>query len=611
MHQKIFSLIVISLLVFSFSLPAYADEKEEQESMVVETVEVTGETTLNKTIQSVSVITGDDLKKYHPEGIKSILNMSAGFLTLSGGHYGQMAYSFARGAGTNQTLFLVDGFKITDPANSLGLNLTFLSPHLIEKVEIVRGPLSNMYGSNAMGGVVNLVTRNKEGAEASAFLGSHGSYDTNVFLSKKIGDYLNLSVNGSLIRYSDGLENDEFKNNGITLKSNYHYKDFKVGLMAFGNFADSGIPLNLGLPTPNRKYKQNNFLLALPLSWVFNDHSKLNLKLSHNSNKYEFEDSDDPWLPYYENKSIVNEARLNFHTSFAQVIKLHTGVDYSDQKILNRDSFSTAIDNEKTHYISAFVNAGLDLKKLLLSASLRYDKYRDIDAVFSPQVGFSYLVAKKFKIRGAYSQSFRAPTLPELLNPLWGNPELEVEKGKSFEIGADLYTKPVIFSAVYFTSNYENLIGFSPLTFRFANLSKVDISGIELSTRFTLFETLTLQAAYTYLDTNDLQYERELLRRPKHALSAVISYNNRYFNLGSEMTYVGKRLDYNELTWSVGHSPAFNTFNVLLFVPVNDYFSIVGKMTNAFDKEYQEVMGYPAPSRRFLIGIKYRMKNRD
>ena len=139
------------------------------------------------------------------------------------------------------------------------------------------------------------------------------------------------------------------------------------------------------------------------------------------------------------------------------------------------------VDHRKTRYFSTFLNADLALDELLVTASIRYDKYRDIDSRVSPQVGFSYLVGDTFKIRGSYAQSFRAPTLPELLNPAWGNPALEPEIGKSFEIGADIYLESLTFSVVYFDSRYENLIGFSPVTWKFANLNQAEISGIECS----------------------------------------------------------------------------------------------------------------------------------
>ena len=109
--------------------------------------------------------------------MKAILNQSPGILVLSAGHPGQFAYTFARGAAVNQMLFLVDGCKLFDPSSSLGGNFSFLSPQVIQKVEIIRGPLSNLYGSNAMGGVVNLITKKSDGLGFSLARGSHGTYE--------------------------------------------------------------------------------------------------------------------------------------------------------------------------------------------------------------------------------------------------------------------------------------------------------------------------------------------------------------------------------------------------------------------------------------------------
>jgi vitamin B12 transporter len=603
-------LILFILVMFTLSLPAVEDrEEEEPQSMFTEEIEVIGEVALNKSVQSVTLYKMADYENLSQEGLKSLLNRTAGYLTLSGGHYGQFTYSFARGAAVNQTLYLIDGFKITDPSNSLGLNLSFVSPAMIERAEIVRGPLSSRYGSNAMGGVVNLKPRTKEGIEASAFLGSHGSYEANVYLSRKLGVF-HLSFNGFLSQYSDSLDNDEFKNSGITARLGYQRDKLKSALIFFGSFADSGIPLNMGLPTPNRTYKQDNLIVGLPFSYTFSDTTALDIKLSHNVNKYEFSDPDDLWLPFYVNRSTNNEAVLTLETRLLSRLNLDMGFDYSDQKIINEDNLGTPIDREKTSYFSAFLNTGLDLNDLFITASIRCDKYKGIDARWSPQLGFSYLIGHKFKIRGSYAHSFRAPTLPELLNPGWGNPDLEPEIGKSFEIGSDIFLKSLSLSIVYFNSRYENLIGYSPITWKFANLNEARISGIELSADIKLLENVDLTAAYTYLDTHDLQYDRELLRRPRHSFSLIVAYDNPHFNISGEMIYVGERLDYNELDWlnPIADNPAFNTFNFNLQVPINEKLWLIGKVTNAFDKEYQEVFGYPAPGSRFMAGIKFRIK---
>ncbi len=597
------------IVILIFPLSADQQEKKEDGSMFTEEVEVIGEVALNQSVQSVTLFKQEDFINLPNDGIKSLLNRTAGYLTLNGGHYGQFAYSFARGAAVNQTLYMIDGVKITDPATSIGLNMTLMATSMIEKAEIVRGPLSSLYGSSAMGGVVNLKTREAEGMEAAAFFGSHDSLEGTAYYSKKFGD-LHLSINGSLVKYSDGLENDEFTNKGMSIKTGYDNGNFKAGLMIFGNLADSGIPFNMGAPSPNRTYTQDNWLIALPLSYRWQDGGKLQFTASHNRNEYDFEDPDDLWMPYYTNTSIINQLKLSGQTTLLDWINLHGGIDYSDQKITNEDNLGKSLDAEKTNYLSAFINADLNLDQLLLTGSLRYDKYKDIDARFSPQVGFSYLINHKFKIRGSYARSFRAPTLPELLNPAWGNPLLQPESGHSFEVGADIYLKAFIFSVAYFDSHYENLIGFSPETWRFANLNKADISGIEFSSTVRLQDDIMITASYTYLDTYDVENDRQLLRRPKHSFSAVISYNNPYFTVSGEMIYVGKRLDYNEIDWlnPIADNPSFNTFNFNVQVPVGEKISLVGKLSNAFNAEYQEVLGYPAPGTRIMAGIRYRVK---
>jgi len=608
--------IVIFVAVVFLSLSLYPGKKPppekknknnpSTENTIIEEVEVVGEIARNKTIQSVTVYSEDLIKSFSGDGLKSILNHSPGFLVLNGGHYGQIAYSFARGASVNQTLYLINGFKITDPSNSIGLNTTFFSPYLIEKVEIVRGPLSNIFGSNAMGGVVNLLTREKNGTEVTLFFGSHGTYEGGIYFSKEIKK-IRFTLTGNWQHYSDGIDNDDFSNKGISVKTGYKNDKLNTNLIFFGNFADSGIPLYLNMPTPNRQYSQNNYILALPFTFKFDHNTKINLKLSHHYNRYEFQDPDDTWTPYFMNKAIINEVEISFKTDLFNILDLYGGIDFSDQKIHNEDNTEKQLDDEKTNYISAYFTSSLYLKKLHLSGSIRYDKYKNINQELSPQLGFTYRLFNWLNIRSSFSQSFRAPTLPELLNPYWGNPELKPEKGKSFEVGTDIYLKNTTLSLVYFNSKYKNLIGYSPLTWTFENLNEAVISGIEISISVSLFEQVVLHGAYTYLDTHDVQYDRELLRRPNHSFSTFITYKNRYFSISGEMIYVGDRLDYDELIWDVGENPSFNTFNFNLQVPINKKLFFIGKATNAFNHKYQEVLGYPAPGNRFLVGLKYRI----
>jgi len=614
--RKIFILTTIIFAVCSFSLfSAENTEKEEDgTTMFTEEVEVVGNVPLVKTIQSVSVFKSEEMEKFNFESLKSVLKLTPGLLTLSTGQFGQTSSTYIRGSKPAQVLYLVDGIKLRDGANIGGVNLAVLSPNVIDKVEVVRGPLSNIYGSDAVGGVISIHTFSKEGARFLTSLGSHGSYTGSFSAAKNLEDFtLGLAVNTQ--RYSDDMVNDVFKNTGLSAKVNYKSKTVDTGLRFFGSFTDSGIPINLGVSTPERNYKQNYTIFALPFTYTFNQNAKVNVRLSYTNSKYEFEDIDDIWGPYFMSKFDNFEAEVIYSDKWFEKLNLSTGIDYSDQKILHETDLGRTLDNEKMNYFSAFVNTGLDLKALQVSASLRYDKYKNVDANFSPQIGVSYLVAKKFKIRAAYSQSFMAPLISQQVNP-WGkaNFDLKPEKGKSFEVGVEYYSAPALFSATYFSTKYEDMIDWVTtdwVTFegQFQNIKNVDVSGLELSVTVNPLKSLTFTGSYSYLKTEDKETGEPLLRKPKHTFSAFAAYAHKRFTLSISMVYVGKRPDQDFTAWPPGvENPAFNSYDLSMVVPVMEGLSIFGKITNAFDKEYQELVGYPAPGRRFEMGLKYKMK---
>jgi outer membrane cobalamin receptor len=149
------------------------------------------------------------------------------------------------------------------------------------------------------------------------------------------------------------------------------------------------------------------------------------------------------------------------------------------------------------------------------------------------------------------------------------------------------------------------LIGYSPVTWRFVNINEALARGIELSLKTTILKHWQWGLAYTYLKTLDVQYDRELLRRPRHTVSSQLTYQSAAFDFFVEMVYVGKRLDYNELVWSVADNPAFNTFSFVFNLPVSKKFSWFLNISNALNRHFEEVLGYPAPLRRILVGIKY------
>lgn len=603
--MSILRLLLCAGLVF---LPLYGEEaeKKEEQPRFEEKVQVVGEVSLNRTLQSVTVFRAEDMDAFRTDNLKTVLNQTPGMLVLNTGHSGQFAYSFARGASFNQALVLVDGVKVDDPSSSIGNNLSFLSTRLIDKVEVVRGPLSNLYGSSAMGGVINVVTRRKSGLDASFAFGSHDSLEGGLNAARTLGSWT-LSANASLQRYSDGRVNDRFDNSGYTVNAAYARGRVSTGAQFFGGRASSGIPFNMGTPSPQREYSQNNYVLSLPLTVQLGTAGRIAARWSSRWNRYEFRDPQDTWNSYSRNASQLHEAELKWESRFFDRLDTRAGVEYSHQRITNVSGDSSLLDKSRTHFLSVFGAAAVDWRNFLFSASLRLDKYRDVDGVVSPQFGISYLIGQRVKLRASYAESFRAPTLPERLNPQWGNKDLLPERGKSWEGGVDLYLGPFTGGVTAFHSDYRQLIGYSPVTWRFANINKARITGVETSLRAE-FSSLLLSVAHTWLDTLDVESDRQLLRRPRHSLAAAAAFRHRRFTLSADMVLVGKRLDYDELAWSVGRISSFDVFNFSLAVPLLPRLTVQALLTNAFNREYEEVLGYPAPLRRFSVGLRYTME---
>ncbi|MCP4215731.1 MAG: TonB-dependent receptor [bacterium] len=619
MLKKCLLLLLITALSISLfpakkaATATTADTGKDDETMFTEEVEVVGNIPVIQAIQSVSVYKNEEIRKYNFDNLKSLLSLTPGLLTLSSGQFGQSSSTYIRGSKSTQVLYIVDGIKLRDGASIGGVNLAILSPAMMEKVEVVRGPLSSMYGSDAMGGVVSMNTSSREGAEFSASFGNHNSY-SGQFSGSKTFNNINLGLSLNTQRFSDDVVNDVFKNTGLNARLNYKNEKVNTGLRFFGSFSDSGIPINYGLSTPNRQYKRNYFIVALPFAYSFNRNSKIDMKLAYTKSKYEFEDPDDTYNSYFRSLFDNYEVETTYFGKFNN-LNLRVGVDYSYQNIVNETPYSRTLDDEKMSYFSGYTTASYKLKALQLSASVRLDKYKNVDINVSPQVGLSYLINNRIKLRASYSHSFLAPLVSQQVNP-WGaaNFGLAPEKGKSFEAGIEYYSKKLVLSGTYFNTRYQDMINWVTIDWttyqgQYRNIDNVDTYGYELAATYRPVHTLMVSASYGYLHSENMETGEALVRKPKHIFSGAVVYTNKKFTLSANVVYVGKRpdLDYTASPPEV-ESQAYNSFDLSAVVPVYKGFSIFGKLTNVFDKDYQEVIGYPAPGRRFQLGFKYQIK---
>ena len=619
--KKYLTTIFMVSIMFLSVFDLYSDKKKKKEevfktrdSQFGEVIEVVGSVPLLKTVQSVTVTNRIDIDQIAADSMKELMGLTPGLFTLSTGQFGQVSSTFIRGSKSTQVLYIIDGVKIRDHVSIGGLNLSVIAPSIMDKVEIVRGPLSSIYGSDAQGGVVNIKTINEKKLLFSGSYGSHNSYSGNVSLFKSLGNILlSLSVNSR--KNSNNINNDVFKNSGVSAKVAYKKNNLSLGLRYFGNFTDSGVPFTWDFkPASGTNYKQNYSIIALPVTLKLSDRTILKLTGSIVKSDYNFNDPD----AFFNFNSKLNSHSYNLETNIKTKIgryfTLKTGIEYSGFSAVNETDSILLIDDHKSNNFAASVYGDIDLNNFLFFASLRFDKYKDIDSNISPQIGFSYLLDKKFKIRASYSNSFKAPLITHQVNP-WGmeNFSLKPEKADSYEIGLNYYSGAISLGITYFNSSYTDMIDWVTVDMttwagQYQNISSVDIKGYELSTILTPFSDLSIRCAYTYLDTEDLTTGAPLLRRPKHTFSGLVTYKNKLFTTSLQLIFVGSRSDSDPLSWPpLTNSPSFNSFNFNIIVPVHEDLSIFGKLTNALNTEYEEIFGYQSPKRRFEIGFRFKV----
>ncbi|MEN8222872.1 MAG: TonB-dependent receptor [Acidobacteriota bacterium] len=606
-------LVIMCIFLFSPSIFSTEENEDISGSEIMEVIEVIGNVSQNRSVQTVSIISKDLMKKTGATNLKNAISSAPGILTLSSGKFGQTASTYIRGSNTTQVLYIIDGIKIRDISNIGGVSLATISPFLINRIEIVRGPLSNIYGSDAMGGVISIDTGLDEGLKFESSVGSFGSYQGNISWTKNFGD-IHISIGSANQFYTDNIINDNFKNNGFKAGIEYGKSlKFSTGIKLFANKTDAGIPVNFQVSTPERNYKQFNYTAAIPFEFRLSDISHLKINISYNRNDYEFKDIEDIWTPYYKNISDNKEIEVKFRSEIFKNMSINTGIDFASQKIFTEDYSGITIDNFKSNYFSSFVLLNYQSGDLFLTGSLRYDKYKDVKSNISPQIGFSYLLNNRIKFRGSYSESFKAPLPIHQINP-WGiaNFSLEPEKGKSYEGGIEVFLKNLIAGVTYFSTDYYNLIDWATIDFstwagQYQNISRAEIRGIEFELSYSPLTNLNIKYSHTYLDTENIITNKPLPRRPEHTSTLFLFYTGKSFSLSGSFRYVGIRSDFDYTAYpSDIENPPFNTYNITGIIPMGNSISLFINITNLMGRDYQEFYGYPSPGRRIEAGITYK-----
>ena len=604
-------------LLFLVFLAVVSPQQQKLSDTIVVTASDTPEPVAS-TPAAVSVVTKTDIERQAARDVADVLRDVPGVTISRSGSPGKATSLFMRGAGSTQTLVLWNGIELNNPYFS-GYDWGRFSTAGVEQIEVVRGPFSALYGSDAVAGVVNVISAPRSNSfRAEIEGGGHG--------------LRNGLVDGGWVSGANQLSGaiEDRRDDGFAANDDFHQRSenlfwrfapmqsFSIGLAARHTTYDLGIPFNLNgnadalVPSLNRRQSGNERQLAIPIAQTIGRFS-YDLVASESRQRDDFSDPDDPFgFVASSTTARTRRARLTTRTPLFGGTFI-AGAETESARVDDVNNFGTNLDHlgRRDHSFFAEERASHPLggaTRVEISAGVRYDKFDTFGSQTSPRVAAA-LVTGASKWRIAYGQGFRAPSIGELYFPFSGNRALQAEHSDSIEAG---YDAPMgangLFSATIFRSRYRNLITFDNSTYAFANIGAAKSDGLELGMQENLSASSYLGVSYTYLHKDEDEATGERLpRRPKHSGSLLLGWRLAGLDANVAVVRSGARNDILPVSpFSTVVDPAYTTIDVNLQMHAGAITPFV-KMENLRNTRYEEVRGFMSPGRRAIFGLRATM----
>ena len=615
-------------------------------------------TPLSDLPQTVTVISREDIEESKVDTVADLLRQVAGVEVQQSGGRGTSASVFIRGSESDEVLVLIDGVQV----NSVTLgafDFANLTPEGFDRVEVLRGGGGSLYGSEAVGGVINLITRSGSAPPSGGFsvAGGNGATDreTGVFsaatdLFKIAGTATHLGTAGfgpEVPVDAAGTvkrNNDDYDATTFSLRGDYtptetsalygilHYVKSDVGLANANNF--------LGVLDPNARLN-GDFYFA-KVGWEDAPGYGLSYRFSgaYVKDDERFNDPADASNPAVTRSRIPSEIiQGDAQANYAWEWSLATlGFQYT-RKSADVFSFSSTSDPQEMTFNPSRQDFGvygqeqirLFEDQIIVLGSVRYDHDQQFGDIVSPTGAIAVRLPWQpwpeywsgTRLRATYAEGFRAPTFNELFFPDFGNPKLDPERSSEWNTGVDLefLDARVVVYATYFDRRVIDdivTVLVDPDTFTFApvNLGRVDATGVETGVNVDLGAGFRVGGSYTYLGLQSAGGANQLVRRPNNQMSSFVSYRTPRLFSGSDafqarvdVFFVGDRPDFDPQTGDIVTNPQYTrvdlaTAYVLPWQLQAGTISLFGQVSNLFDRHYQEVLGFPALPINALAGLR-------
>lgn len=640
----ILSILCFNVLAFSQS----SAKKDSLKAYKLDEIVITATKTytpLQQVGSAISVIDNVQIEQENKTTVFDILKNEYSLSTFQTGGAGQLASVYLRGDNPGHAIIMLDGIKLnTSSSPSNEYNLANLSLDNVSRIEVLRGPQSTLYGSDALSGVINIITKEssrKLGLNILTEGGSFGTYKGMIGSSGKI-DIFDYSLNLS-----------RFKTNGFTSAGEVYGNTEKDGADNYTASARVGMNIDNKLKTrfiydfikanvdldqnggkggddPTYKSKtEESFFRAEESLSLMDSLVTTNIGFSYVRNLRHYTTESTP-LYAYDSRSFYDGRKIKFdwqnNINLNEMLNFVLGFEFEQEQALSEyysTTYNSVFPSNKNSTSSVYLQSQMNLGGNFFPViGIRYDRNERFGSVVTYRIAPAYIISSlDLKLRASAGNGFKAPSLFYLFDPVYGNKNLKPEKSFGWDLGFEKYllSQRLTIGANYFYSRYKDLLG-TDSSFRSINTGKALIKGVEAFVSAGVLSNLIVKANYTYLDTKDmtdyynatdniLKKDRSLLRRPYHKAGLYISYNIiPEANINLETVYTGKRddIDYSYYTYP------YKRIKLVDYTLVNlagNYrflknFEVYFRLENLLNKNYEEIFGYQTPKRSGYAGIK-------
>jgi vitamin B12 transporter len=550
---------------------------------------------------TVTVIDAREIEARQFPPLSELIATAPGVAVATAGPPGQQTSTFVRGAESDQTLLLWNGVALNGPYFG-GANWQLLPTDGAERVEVARGPFSALWGGNAVGGVVQVLTGAWDGARLTLEGGEDGYFRTGAAGGHDFGR-LRLDGAGSLRRGDSEFENGFYDGEELLARLKAEIAaGMSLSLVARAYDSETGIPFSSGLPnlTSRIDWKEREIALPWQAEWAS---WSLSAQLSEVDSDYAFRDPEDPFgFTRSDTDSEARRGRALASYRGGERWWAALGGEVERVEVTDVTSFGVNLDAAHQQTWAAFGQGHLQLGEVTVDLGLRRDDNDVFGAETSARAGLVWSLSEAVHLRASYGEAFRPPTLGELFFPFSGNPDLKPEESESVEAGVEVGRGALRLEVVAFELDQENLIDFALGSFRFENVSRAESRGIEAALAWRS-DLLRLRLAGTYLEAENRDTGDDLLRRPQESASLVATFLPRRWSLTGVARYVGDRPDFDPASGAPADNPSYLRLDLAASFQAGKRLSPYARIENLADEEYAEVLGYPAPGRTLVGGV--------